>query len=88
MPRKTKKLPTEVAPEPTSPTTPELDAIKLVEEFDAAALWMALPRRERDPVTQAELAKALGVHPDSISDWKKRDDFWEKVDDYRGQDPR
>jgi len=41
---------------------------------------MALPRKEGQPATQSELAELLGVHPDSITDWKKRDDFWEKVD--------
>lgn len=60
----------------TPPTTPTQSDIRLTEEFDAAALWMSVPRKQRDPETQAELATKLGVNPDSISDWKKRDDSW------------
>ena len=70
--------------EVTAPTTPSRDDITLTEEFEAAALWMALPRKMRDPKIQGELAEKLQIQPDSISDWKKRDDFWEKVATYRG----
>jgi hypothetical protein len=66
-----------------TPETPDQGDIKLIEEFDAAALWMALPRKQREPATQLELADKLGIHSDSITDWKKRDDSWEKVNDYR-----
>lgn len=66
-----------------APETPALTDIHLKEEFDAAALWMALPRRRRDPATQLELADQLGISPDSITDWKKREDFWEKVNAHR-----
>ncbi len=36
------------------------------------------------PKIQGELAEKLQIQPDSISDWKKRDDFWKKVATYRG----
>jgi hypothetical protein len=54
-----------------------------LQEFDQFAQWLALPRRLRDPELHGEMAKKLGVAPDTLSDWKKRDDFWEKVKAYR-----
>ena len=80
---KPKLDPNKTQAEEIAPTTPSRDDIKLTEEFEAAALWMALPRKMRDPKTQGELAQKLQVHPDSISDWKKRDGFWAKVVTYR-----
>src|SRR5947209_15775829 len=52
-------------------------------EFDQFAQWMALPKRLREPLTQGEMAKKLGVNADTPSDWKKRDDFWALVKQYR-----
>ncbi len=82
MPGKAKDDPTKTQQQ-NAPTTPSQGDIRLPEEFDAAALWMSIPRKQREPATQAELAEKLGVNPDSITDWKKRDDFWEKVNGYR-----
>lgn len=65
------------------PKNPSQGDIELIEEFQAAALWMAIPRKERLPETQDQLAKQLKVSPDSISDWKKRDDFWKLVSEHR-----
>jgi hypothetical protein len=58
-------------------------AIVHLREFEHFAQWMALPRRLRAPDTHGDMAKQLGVAPDTLSDWKKRDDFWVKVKDYR-----
>lgn len=52
-------------------------------EFDQFAQWMAIPKRLREPATHGEMAKHLGVHIDTLADWKKRDDFWERVKGYR-----
>src|SRR3954451_24815963 len=58
-------------------------AIVHLQEFEQFAQWMALPRRLRDPDTHGDMAKNLGVAADTLSDWKKRDDFWAKVKEYR-----
>ena len=58
--------------EKNAPETPTLGDIKLVEEVDAAALWMRVPRKQREPATQLELAEHLGLSSNSTTDWKKR----------------
>lgn len=47
------------------------------------ARWMKTPEHERMPKTQAQLARNLGVHPSTFSNWKKHprwDDLLEMVD--------
>ena len=41
--------------------------------------WLALPKAERKPKTQTLLAKELGVHETTISDWKKLPGFLGEV---------
>lgn len=41
--------------------------------------WVALPEPLREPRTQKELAVVLRVDESSLSDWKKRDGFWDEV---------
>lgn len=41
--------------------------------------WTALPPGLRKPSSQRKLAKRLGVHETTLSDWKRRDDFWDLV---------
>jgi Helix-turn-helix of insertion element transposase len=41
--------------------------------------WLSLPSSARNPKTQRELAKQLGVDAATLSDWKRSPDLWEKV---------
>lgn len=49
------------------------------EVFEAFALWMAYPKSIRDPKNQQEFAKLHEVSPDTLSDYKKKAEFQEKV---------
>lgn len=48
-------------------------------EYLMFAEWMALPRKDRVPKTQYEFAKQFGLNKDTVTDWKKRSDFWDIV---------
>ncbi|MFI5240793.1 MAG: phBC6A51 family helix-turn-helix protein [Candidatus Saccharimonadia bacterium] len=48
-------------------------------EYQEFIVWTALPTLLRAPREQQELAKQLGVDAATLSDWKKRDDFWSSV---------
>ena len=50
-----------------------------INEYERFIAWIALPSAARQPSTQGELAKELGVEEATLSDWKKRDDFWPRV---------
>lgn len=67
-----------------TPKTPTPGNLVHPYEFDQFAQWIALPKRLRDPETQGELATKLSVGPDTLSDWKKKDEFWARVKEYRG----
>lgn len=41
--------------------------------------WLALPKKERKPPTHGALAKDLGVHIDTLTDWKKIPGFMDAV---------
>lgn len=41
--------------------------------------WCSLPSALRKPKDQKKLAKELGVDETTLSNWKKRDDFWDLV---------
>ena len=43
--------------------------------------WAALPPNARNPNTQKELAKKLGVDEDSLTNWKQLEGFWKEVED-------
>jgi len=34
-------------------------------------IWLGMPEGSREPKTQEELAKQLGLHKDTLTDWKK-----------------
>jgi hypothetical protein len=53
------------------------------EVFEAFATWMAYPKSIREPGTQQGFAKLHEVSPDTLSDYKKKAEFWEKVDENR-----
>lgn len=41
--------------------------------------WLALPKAERRPKSQRELATVLGVHESTLSDWKHLPEFIDDV---------
>lgn len=52
-------------------------------EYSDFVAWTALPTELRVPKTQRELAKKFGVGEDTLSEWKRRNGFWEEVTDKR-----
>jgi DNA-binding transcriptional regulator YiaG len=48
--------------------------------FDEFVLWMSTFESIRDPKTQEEFAKKFKVSEQTLSAWKKRDDFWNAVE--------
>ena len=51
------------------------------EVFEAFSKWMAYPKSARDPKTQGAFAIKNEVSPDTLSDYKKKPEFWQKVED-------
>jgi len=51
------------------------------EIFSLFAVWMAYPPSARNPKTQGAFAKLHEISPDSLSDYKKKPEFWEKVEE-------
>lgn len=51
------------------------------EVFDAFSEWMAWPKSIRKPKNQQEFAKLHEVSPDTLSDYKKKPAFWERVEE-------
>lgn len=47
--------------------------------YEKFVVWTALPGPLREPQTQKDLAVVLGVPEATLSDWKKREGFWEEV---------
>lgn len=45
--------------------------------------WIAMPKSLRSPKTQRELARKFGLGEDTLSDWKKREGFWEETEQLR-----
>ncbi len=53
------------------------------EVFEAFAVWLAYPKSVRDPKSQGAFAKKNEVSPDTLSDYKKKPELWEKVEEKR-----
>ncbi len=51
------------------------------ETYQAFSEWMAYPRSTRTPKTQGLFAKLHEISPDSLSDYKKKPEFWQKVEE-------
>lgn len=49
------------------------------EVFEAFSIWIAYPKSIRYPKTQGAFALKNEVSPDTLSDYKKKPEFWEKV---------
>lgn len=56
-----------------------LSNLKCPTEYTVFVSWTALPSKLRIPRTQSLLAKKLSVNQDTLTDWKNRAGFWEKV---------
>jgi hypothetical protein len=50
------------------------------EVFEAFSEWMAYPKQARDPKTQVEFSKKYEVNEGTLSDYKKKPEFWKKVE--------
>lgn len=70
----------------TTPTKPKKKVVTLPRnqmEYQDFIQWVAAPKPLRKPKTQRELASSFGIGEDTLSDWKRRQDFWEKVSEAR-----
>jgi len=59
-----------------TPKTPRKKALSKLDVFKEFILWMSVFEAIREPRTQQEFAKKFGVCEWTLSQWKKRDDFW------------
>lgn len=50
------------------------------EVFEAFSAWMAYPKSVRKPKDQQSFAKLHEVSPDTLSDYKKKPEFWKDVE--------
>lgn len=48
-------------------------------EYAQFVKWIATPSVLREPSRQDDLAKEFRVHPGTLSEWKKRESFWDDV---------
>jgi hypothetical protein len=63
-----------------APKSPTKNTLSKPAEFQEFVVWMSTPENLRELKTQKELAAKIGVHEDTLTDWKQRDDFWEAVE--------
>lgn len=60
--------------------TRRIKALTKPDVFTEFILWMSTFESIRDPKTQEEFAKKFKVSEQTLSAWKKRDDFWNAVE--------
>lgn len=72
-----------VAVQIVTPKTPKKNgkerSLKHPLEYERFITWCALPEPFREPKDHQQLAGVLGVHIDTLTDWKKREGFWDEV---------
>lgn len=61
----------------------KIKPMKKAEEFEVFCEWASLPSPVREPRTQKEFSKKWGVGEDTLSKWKHKQLFWEKVAERR-----
>lgn len=54
-------------------------SIKLIREFEEFIRFCATPRVLREIKTQREFAKKFGVSEDTLTDWKKIPEFFDRI---------
>lgn len=65
-----------------SPKTPiKSKSLKRPDIFRVFISWMAIPVPLREPKTHTDFAKKFGVCIDTLTDWKKRPEFWPAVEE-------
>ena len=58
---------------------PVIEGVQKVADFLEFTMWNALPTYKREPKTQKDFAKKIGVGEDTLSIWKNNPKFWDIV---------
>jgi hypothetical protein len=75
--KKAKPVKAEVVP--VAPEFKLFKGIKRSTEMDLFLSWIAMPSISRDPATHYEFAEKHKISVDILSDWKKREGFYDEV---------
>lgn len=67
-------------PTTLTPMIPIKRALKRPDVYREFIIWMSVFEPLREPKTQKEFAEKFGVSKDTLTDWKKRNDFWTEVE--------
>lgn len=64
---------------PNKPNKLDTSGLRYVDEYKEFIVWIATPKELREPKTQSGLAKKFGVGEDTLSEWKRRNSFYDEV---------